>query len=213
MYIYKFRITSDEIEDFIRDIEILSNQTFEQLHYYIVETLEFKQSELASFFICDQKWRRKHEITLIDMGDDDSFTDDDDEDSSLKHKIPRTIMQNSVLNQHIDDPHQRISYEYDYTNPFIFNIELIKTTQAMQGIDYPRCTQVVGKLPETKNIVFPIIGEIDGDLDLIQDFGDDVLSDFDDDINTPEIYENDFDTDEEIPTDSENDLLNDDIII
>lgn len=213
MYIYKFRITSDDVEDFLRDIEILSNQTFEQFHYFIVETLEFKQSELASFFICDQKWRRKHEITLMDMGDDDSFTNDDDDESPIKHKIPRTIMQNSVLNQHIDDPHQRISYEYDYTNPLIFNIELIKTTQAMQGIDYPRCTQVVGKLPETKNIVFPIIGEIDGDLESIQDFGDDILSDFDDDLNAPEIYENDFENDEDIPNDTENDLLNDDIII
>ena len=105
MYIYKFRITSDDVEDFLRDIEILSNQTFEQFHYFIVETLEFKQSELASFFICDQKWRRKHEITLMDMGDDDSFTNDDDE-SPIKHKIPRTIMQNSVLNQHIVMPNQ-----------------------------------------------------------------------------------------------------------
>ncbi len=213
MYIYKFRITTDEVEDFIRDIEILSNQTFEQLHYFIFETLEFKQSELASFFVCDQKWRRKHEVTLIDMGDDDSFTNDEDDDTLVQHKIPRTIMQNSVLNQFIDDPHQKISYEFDYTNPLIFDIELIKTTQAMQGINYPRCTNVIGKLPETKNIVFPIIGEIDGDLDLIQDFDDDSLEDFDDDLNTPEIYENDFDVDEEIPNNAEPDALNDDIIL
>lgn len=214
MYIYKFRITTDEIEDFLRDIEILSTQTFEHLHYFIVETLEIKQSELASFFICDQKWRKKQEITLIDMGDEDTFTDDDDEDPSLiKHRIPRTVMQNAVLNQFIDDPHQLISYEYDYTNPVIFNIELIKTTQAIQGIDYPRCTQLVGKLPEPKNIVFPIIGEIDGDLDLIQDFGEEpLIDDLDDDLGTTEeVYENDFETDDEVIPES--DTLNDDIIL
>lgn len=194
MYSYKFRVTTEEVEDFVRDIEILSNQTFEQFHYFIMESLEISQSELASFFICDQKWRKKKEITLIDMGVEDIQEDSDDDDDGLKvsPKIPCFVMKDAVLNQFIDDPHQRILYEYNYTNPIVFEMELLRTTQSIQGIEYPRCTQLVGKLPDNKNNIFPIIGEISNDLDIMADFGDDLdESDFDN-----EVYENDFDTNE-----------------
>ncbi len=205
MYSYKFRLTTEEVEDFVRDIEILSNQTFEELHYFILETMEVSQSELASFFICDQKWRKKQEVTLIDMGVEDVQNDlDEDEDRLFLSKIPCFVMKDAVLNQFIDDPHQRILFEYNYTNPIVFNIELLKTTQAVQGIEYPRCTQIVGKLPENKNNVFPIIGEIGDDLDMMTDFIDDPEeSDFDN-----EVYDNDFDNESSVSED----LLNDEKI-
>ncbi|MDD2346622.1 MAG: hypothetical protein PHY85_10840 [Bacteroidales bacterium] len=194
MYSYKFRVTTEEVEDFVRDIEVLSNQTFEQFHYFIMESLEISQSELASFFICDQKWRKKQEITLIDMGVEDVQDDSDEDDDGLKvsPKIPCFVMKDAVLNQFMDDPHQKILYEYNYTNPIIFEIELLRTTQSIQRIEYPRCTQLVGKLPDNKNNIFPIIGEISDDLDIMADFGDDLdESDFDN-----EVYDNDFDTDQ-----------------
>jgi hypothetical protein len=194
MYSYKFRVTTEEVEDFVRDIEILSNQTFEEFHYFILESIEMSQSELASFFVCDQKWRKKQEVTLIDMGVDDvqDDFDEDEEGKKMSPKIPCSVMKDSVLNQFIDDPHQRIIYEYNYTNPIVFYIELLKTTQAVQGIEYPRCTQLVGKLPENKNNIFPIIGEIGDEMDMMADFDDDSDdSDLDNDI-----YGNDIDSDD-----------------
>lgn len=194
MYSYKFRVTTEEVEDFVRDIEILSNQTFEEFHYFILESIEVSQSELASFFVCDQKWRKKQEVTLIDMGVDDlqDDFDEDEEDKKLSPKIPCSVMKDSVLNQFIDDPHQRIIYEYNYTNPIVFYIELLKTTQAVQGIEYPRCTQLVGKLPENKNNIFPIIGEIGDEMDMMADFDEDV----DDSDLENDIYGSDFDSDD-----------------
>jgi hypothetical protein len=191
MYSYKFRVTTEEVEDFVRDIEILSNQTFEEFHYFILESIEVNQSELASFFICDQKWRKKHEVTLIDMGVEDVQDDvDDEEDKKFSSKIPCVVMKDAVLNQFIDDPHQKIMFEYNYTNPIVFYIELLKTTQAVQGIEYPRCTQLVGKLPENKNNIFPIIGEIGDEMDMMADFDEDVEDE------DAAIYGDDFDSDD-----------------
>jgi len=37
----------------------MASQTFLDLHKLIVETVELKGNELASFFICDRNWRKK----------------------------------------------------------------------------------------------------------------------------------------------------------
>lgn len=194
MYIYKFRITFEEVEDFLHDIEILSNQTFEHLHYFITENFDLHKGELASFFLCDQRWKKKHELTLIDMGEEiieDELDDDDDDDFKSKNKIlPRSTMQDEAISFYIDDPRQKLLYEYDYANPMVFHIELVKTSLSTPGVEYPRTVHMSGKLPENKNINFPIIGEIEGDLtnmlndnDEDADYVDDLYGDDYDDID------------------------------
>ncbi|MEZ5082068.1 MAG: hypothetical protein R2750_01225 [Bacteroidales bacterium] len=67
MHIYKFRMLSGENDDFVRDIEIQASQTFKHFHDIINDCIVMKGNELASFHICDQKWNKNTEITLIDM--------------------------------------------------------------------------------------------------------------------------------------------------
>ncbi len=204
MYIYKFRVQVEEIEDYIRDIEISVNQTFEDFHNSIIECNGLDGKELASFFICDSKWRKQRELTLMDMGVEEisadiaQYDDEDYEDLNKSIKVPRTLMKKSAINQYIDDPHQYIIYMYDYINPKIFYIELIKTTEAQSGTNYPRCTLSEGKLPDNKKNNFPILGTIgDEDFDNIDDVDEeelliDDIDDLSEEVNEEESgFEND----------------------
>ena len=156
-YIYKFRVYYDEVEDFSRDIEILSSDNFESFHHILFSSIGLTGNELSSFFICDTKWNKQKEITLIDMGDDSEAVEpeyEEEEDFGAKSHLPKFVMKESVLKKFISDPHQHIIYEYDFLNPKTVYIELLKTLQAEDGVDYPRCTSSVKTLPKEtpKNI-------------------------------------------------------------
>ncbi|MCQ2279796.1 MAG: plasmid pRiA4b ORF-3 family protein [Bacteroidales bacterium] len=151
MYYYKFRVYYDEVEDFVRDIEILSNDNFENFHKFLLGAIGLDGQELASFYICDSKWNKQKEISLMDMGDDSEKEDpqyEEDDEFSLRSKLPISVMHDSLLKDFISDPHQHIMYEYDFLNPKVFYIELLKVLQVEEGIEYPRCTHKEKELPK-----------------------------------------------------------------
>ena len=92
--------------------------------------------ELASFFICDGKWNRKKEITLVDMSDED-----DEANAPL-------VMNQCKLAESIDDPHQKMIYVYDFLNFYEFNVELLKIIPTDKKIRYPRCVRKSGIIPK-----------------------------------------------------------------
>ena len=66
--IYKFRIVSDEVDNFKRVIAIDADDTFESLRNAILESVDYTKDQMDSFFICDEDWSKRTEITLADMG-------------------------------------------------------------------------------------------------------------------------------------------------
>jgi len=143
MYTYKFRLIFDEVEDFVRDFELLADQTFLDFHNIIVQSIKgLDGNELASFYICDSQWNKIREITLIDMGDKEEAEEGDNRQS------PKITMAEAVLSDLIDDPHQQLVYEYDFLNLKTFFIELIKSAEAEKKTKYPRCTASNGELPK-----------------------------------------------------------------
>ena len=149
MYYYKFKVLFDEVEDFERIIEILSSDNFESFHKILYESIELTGHELASFSICDAKWNKKQEITLIDMQDDfklETPVYDEEEAFSISSNIPKYIMKNAILKDFIIEPHQHIMYEYDFIHPKVFYIELLKTLPAKENAVFPRCTFSEGVL-------------------------------------------------------------------
>ena len=152
MYYYKFRVYFDEVEDFVRDVEISASDNFESLHHLLYECIGLKGNEFAAFSICDPKWNKQKEITLLDTSDDDDMVDEepeyDDEDQySTKTRLPKFIMKDAILKDFISDPHQHILYEYDFMNPKTFYLELQKVAQTDNGDDLPRCTYKAMELP------------------------------------------------------------------
>jgi hypothetical protein len=148
MYTYKFRLLFDEVEDFVRDYEILAKQTFKDFHNIIIESIAgLSDKELASFYLCDRRWEKKTEITLIDMEIDDDDDDKENNDNTARDDISRMIMSECVLSDFIDDPHQHLIYEYDFLNLKTFYIELLKTYEVKTKEEYPRCVYAVGEMP------------------------------------------------------------------
>jgi hypothetical protein len=144
MHIYKFRLLSDVNDDFIRDIEIKASQTFEDFHKIISDCINLNGKELASFHICDQKWNKLKEITLIDM------MNGEEPDEDEKQPVMETyLMKDSLIKRFIDEPHQRLLYEYDFLNLQTFFIELLSVyKQKDDALTYPRCTRSKGDLKE-----------------------------------------------------------------
>ncbi len=94
--IYKFRIVSDEVDNFKREICIDSDASFLELHDAILDSVGFSKDQMTSFFICDDDWEKKTEITLMDMGKDS------DEDT--------WIMASTKLSDLIEDEGQRLVF-------------------------------------------------------------------------------------------------------
>ena len=72
--VFKFFITSEDVENFKREIQIDRDDTFHDLHKIILECCNYDEDEMMSFFICDDWWKRKQEIALVEK-DTDSDVD------------------------------------------------------------------------------------------------------------------------------------------
>lgn len=155
MYVYKFRLLFDDIDDFVRDYEILAKQSFKDFHNCIISSIKgLSPDELASFHICDRKWNKRREITLVDMTNDNDLADDEDilDEGEVKNE-PTIIMENAILSDYMDDPHQRIIYEYDFLHLKTFYLELLKSYEADANKQYPICTLSTGELPQKEILI------------------------------------------------------------
>lgn len=61
--IYRFTIISDEVDDFVREIQIDPEATFFDLHEAILKAANYTNDQMTSFFICDDDWEKEKEIT------------------------------------------------------------------------------------------------------------------------------------------------------
>lgn len=107
--VYKFRILSDEVDNFVREIALDSEASFLDLHTAILESVEFSKDQITSFFICNEDWEKEKEITLIEM------------DSSPE--VDSWIMETTVLSEMIEDEGQKLLYVFDYLSERSFFIE------------------------------------------------------------------------------------------
>lgn len=112
--IYKFRIVSDEVENFKREIEIDADSSFLDLRNAILDSVGYDKGQMSSFFMCEDGWEKGREITLEDMGSDSS------EDVYL--------MDESILSDFMEDEGQRLIFVFDYLTDRSFFMELKRTT-------------------------------------------------------------------------------------
>ena len=66
--VFRFRMLSDENDNFVRDYEVLYDTTLLDFHNFLLETLEYEPC-MASFFTADAMWEKQSEFTLMEMGD------------------------------------------------------------------------------------------------------------------------------------------------
>lgn len=158
--IYKYRMLSESNDDFLREYEIKSSSRFLDFHLLIQDTVKFLGNELASFYICDSQWNPITQITLLDMVDEDPEKDLEGYDAQ-----EILVMHKSLLMDFMEEPRQRLIYEYDFLKPKTFYIELKGIVKEEAGVSYPRCTFSVAD-PEPPK---PIDDDEDDILEVLED--------------------------------------------
>lgn len=136
--IYNFRVVSDEVDNFRRDIQIDADATFLDLRNAIYNSVGYDKNQMCSFFICDNEWEKEREITLEDMGLDAS------EDSYL--------MEDTILSDEIEDEGQRLMLTFDYLNDRSFYIEL-KTSEPGKSLMEPLVSSSMGQAPQQESVL------------------------------------------------------------
>ncbi len=146
--IYRFKLVSDEVNNFAREIEIDSENTFLQLRNAILESVNYTKDELDSFFLCDEDWQKQEEVTLEDMGMGSSDTD-------------TWLMDDTVLSELIEDEGQRLIFVYDYLTERSFFMELKEVIPSRKLVE-PVCIMKKGNAPKQ----FVDMNEFDRKIDL-----------------------------------------------
>ena len=159
--IFNFRLVSDEVDNFKREIEIVADDTFLDLRNAICDAVQYDRSEMCSFFLCDDSWEKEKEITLEDMGTDS------DEDTYL--------MDECILSDYLDDEGQKLMFVFDYMTDRAFFLQLKKIITG-KSLKDPVCTLSMGKAPDQHIDMKRFEAEIDAKAAKqasLEDFGED----------------------------------------
>ena len=126
--IYRLRIILDAKINVIRDIEIKSTNTFEDLHFAIVNAFGFAGNEMASFYLSDPEWKQGEELTFESFGHE-------------------KVMKEHVLNTIINNDQKNFIYVYDFLKLWTFFIEVVETNDENSYSHYPQTIFSIGDTP------------------------------------------------------------------
>lgn len=130
--VYRFKIISDEVDDFRREIQIDSENTFLDLRDAILDSVGYNKEDLSSFIICDDDWSRDKEIFLVDMGFDASRD--------------LWLMADTRLSEMIEDEGQKLMFVFDSLTERAFFMEMKEMITGC-NLDKPKCTVKKGSAP------------------------------------------------------------------
>ena len=159
--LYRFRVILDAEEDVFRDIEIMADNTLEDLHNVILQSFGFDGTEMASFYISDDDWAQGEEISQFDM---------EEGGSSIR------LMNETSLDDVVNEDQTKLIYIYDFLSMWTFLVELAEIAEPDPQMDYPNLMFVHGQLPmAAPEKEFEAEGDPDFELD--EDFD---VDDYDD---------------------------------
>jgi len=141
MALYRFRVSFEDYDEVIREIDIKSNQTFEDLHRAIHAAIGYNCEYPSSFYISNDQWIKGEELTYMPN----------------QRRIDRGIvlMDKVKLSSRIDDPHQKFYYTFNFDRPFDFHVELLKIIlEENHSLTYPAVIRSVGEPPKQFGNVF-----------------------------------------------------------
>jgi hypothetical protein len=135
MAIYRFKISFEDFDEVVREIDIKSNQTFEDLHLAIHKSTGYSPEKSSSFYVSTDHWIKGDEIAYMPT------------DRKVERGV--VLMEKSKLSSFIEDPHQKFYYIYNFERPFDFHVELVKIIlDADPNVQYPSLFKKVGEAPK-----------------------------------------------------------------
>lgn len=153
--VYKFRILSDEVDNFSREIAISSEASFLDLHNAILESVDYSKNQMTSFFICNEEWEKETEVTLIEMGNN--------------LEMDSWIMENTKLNELIEDEGQKLLFVFDYLTERSFFIEAYQFVPG-KNLTNAKCLVSEGDAPPQETELEDIEIETSTKLNLDENF-------------------------------------------
>ncbi|HET8830418.1 MAG TPA: hypothetical protein VFM79_13825 [Pelobium sp.] len=162
MAVYRFRISFEDYDEVIREIDIKSTQTFKDLHVFFLTKIGYDPEKPSSFYVSNDQWIKNEELAYL----------------PTQRKIDNgvALLENSKLSRFIDDPHQKFYYIYNFEKPYEFHVELIKILDNDPTKEFPNLFKAVGEAPK---IFVPFIAPDDdyiGDDDEIIDDNDVIIA-------------------------------------
>jgi hypothetical protein len=142
--IFKLRVIVDTEQDVFRDIEIETDSTFEDLHKAILDSFDFEEGEMASFYMSNESWEKGMEIPLMEMGDRSGAS---------------KSMSNTKLSDMISQPSDKVLYVYDFMRMWIFYIELMEIKKDKPSTIYPRVALIYGDAPSQDSKEMDLFGD------------------------------------------------------
>ncbi|MBR2486968.1 MAG: hypothetical protein IKB46_04165 [Paludibacteraceae bacterium] len=104
--IYQIKFSCDEADDFRRIYEADSEATFLELHHAILQSAGYPDDQMTSFFMCNERWEKGQEVTLVEMGSNFEYDN--------------MVMESTRLSELLEDNGQRLIYVFDPMNERCF---------------------------------------------------------------------------------------------
>ena len=152
--IYRFTIISDEVDDFVREIQIDPEATFYDFHEAILKSVNYSNDQMTSFFLCDDDWEKEKEVTLEEMDDNP--------------EMDSWVMNDTTINELIEDEKQKLIYVFDYLTERCFFLELSEIITGKE-LKAAKCTKKEGDAPR-QLMNFEEMTTTTGSLDLDENF-------------------------------------------
>lgn len=165
--IYRITFLSDEEDKFRRVYEIDSEATFLDLHKIILSSVGYPDDQMTSFFLCNERWEKEQEVTLVEMP------------SSFEYD--NLVMEETELGDLLTETHQKLLYVFDPMFERCFFGEL--TAMEPGSLKEPICKKSEGKAPKQLQTEAKTTTQTK-DIDVDEDFYGD--SQYDDEEIDPE---------------------------
>ena len=144
MVTYRFKISFEDYDGVVREIDIKTSQTFKQLHDAIHQSTGYNAEKSSSFYISTDNWLKGDEIAYLP--------------NERKQQRGVVLMEDARLKSFIDDPHQKFYYTYNFERPYDFHVELVKIIlDANESLTYPVLVSSRGEAPKIFDKNSPLI--------------------------------------------------------
>ncbi|MDO9511023.1 MAG: hypothetical protein Q7J34_04630 [Bacteroidales bacterium] len=157
MHLYRFRLTCEGEDEFVRDIDITPGSTFELFLETIRLAAAFPVEFNGIFYIANVRWVRQKEIAKEAVKGVFSNDDDDDvRDGVRRARMPFYKLEDAKLRDFMEDPHQYIILEYHANEFKLFYLELLKIHSVDDASSYPKCVVSRGDATYKKILPGPV---------------------------------------------------------
>ena len=163
---YRFEISLPNSSDFRCEIAIGGDQTFQQLHDTIVETLHYDRSQMASFFTLDKMGNRVKEIALMDMSMDEGGE-------------PMMVMDSTKISDVVKPGCMELEYVFDFFNNRYFRVEFAGRYDGDSSTTLPVCLYCEGEIPSQGSYDDPGTDWNLDDDEGLDDYDDSFMEEFD----------------------------------